>query len=89
MKTARVVITNKLGLHARAAAKLVQLSHQFDSTIRLKKGSEEADARSIMDILMLSGVKDSVLTLSVEGSDEDSALEEIRRLIDGKFGEDE
>lgn len=89
MKTARVVITNKRGLHARAAAKLVQLSHQFDSSIRLKKDQEEADGRSIMDLLMLSGAKDSVLTLSVEGLDEDMALKEIQRLIGEKFGEEE
>lgn len=89
MKTARVVIVNKRGLHARAAAKLVQLSHQFDSSIRLKKDEEEADARSIMDLLMLSGGKDSVLTVSVDGRDEEAALEEIRALIREKFGEDE
>ncbi len=89
MKTARVVITNKRGLHARAAAKLVQLSHQFDSSIRLKKDQEEADGRSIMDLLMLSGAKDSVLTVSVEGLDEDMALKEIQRLIGEKFGEEE
>ncbi len=89
MKTARVVITNKLGLHARAAAKLVQLTHQFDSIIKLRKGAEEADAKSIMDILMLSGGKDSVLTVSAEGSDEEWALEEVQRLINEKFGEEE
>ncbi len=89
MKTAKVKITNKLGMHARAAAKLVQLSHQFDSKIILNKDGEEADAKSITDILMLAGAMDTELTLSVEGRDEEAALEEIQRLIKDKFGEEE
>ncbi len=89
MKTAKVKITNKLGMHARAAAKLVQLSHQFDSSIRLSKEGEEADAKSITDILMLAGAQDTELVLSVEGSDEEAALEEVERLIRDKFGEEE
>ena len=89
MKTAKVKITNKRGMHARAAAKLVQLSHQFDSSIRLSKEGEEADAKSITDILMLAGAQDTELVLSVEGSDEEAALEEVERLIREKFGEEE
>ena len=89
MKTANVTITNKRGLHARAAAKLVQLSHQFDSTITVSKDQEEADAKSILELLMLSGSKDSILTLSVDGQDEEIAMEEIQRLIKEKFGEEE
>ncbi|MCZ6556610.1 MAG: HPr family phosphocarrier protein [SAR324 cluster bacterium] len=89
MKTAKVTIINKLGMHARAAAKLVQLSHQFDSKIILNKGGELADAKSITDILMLAGAKYTELTLSVEVQDEDAAIEEIQRLITDKFGEEE
>lgn len=89
MKTAQVKIINKKGMHARAAAKLVQLAHQFDSSIRLAKEGEVADAKSITDILMLSGAQDSILTISVEGSDEDLALAEVQRLINDKFGEEE
>jgi len=89
MKTARVVITNKLGLHARAAAKLVQLTHQFDSTITVRKDEEEADAKSMLDLLMLSGGKDSILTVSANGQDEEAALEEVQKLITEKFGEEE
>ena len=89
MKTAKVKITNKRGMHARAAAKLVQLSHQFDSSIRLSKEGEEADARSITDILMLAGAQDAEFVLSVEGSDEEAALQEIEQLIRDKFGEEE
>jgi len=89
MKTAQVVIVNKLGLHARAAAKLVQLSSQFTSSISLEKDGELADAKSIMEVLMLAGTKDSQLHIKAEGSDESEAVEEIRRLIDNKFEEDE
>ncbi len=89
MKTTQVVIVNKLGLHARAAAKLVQLSSQFSSSIRLEKDGEQADAKSIMEVLMLAGSKDSRLRIRAEGSDEAEAVEEIRRLIDNKFEEEE
>lgn len=89
MKSADIVISNKLGLHARAAAKLVQLSSQFDSRIHLEKDGEEADAKSIMDVLMLAGIQDTRLRIVVDGSDEDEALDEVRRLIDNKFEEEE
>ena len=89
MKTRQVKIINEKGMHARAAAKLVQLSHQFSSSITLEKNGEQADAKSITDILMLSGAKDSVLTVSVEGSDEDRAIMEIEALFNDGFGEEE
>lgn len=89
MKTAQIVITNKLGLHARAAAKLVQLSNQFSATISLEKEGEEANAKSIMEVLMLAGTQDTRLKIIAEGSDEEEAVEEISRLIGNKFEEDE
>ena len=89
MKSTEVMIINKLGLHARAAAKLVQLSSQFASSISLEKDGEAADAKSIMEVLMLAGTKDSRLQIKAEGSDEAEAVEEIRRLIDNKFEEEE
>jgi len=89
MKSTSVVISNRLGLHARAAAKLVQLSNQFHAHIILQKEGEQADAKSIMEVLMLAGTKDTQLEIVVEGSDEEVALEEVRRLIDNKFEEDE
>lgn len=89
MKSAQVVIINKLGLHARAAAKLVQLSCQFSSEIRLEKDGEEADAKSIMDVLMLAGTKDSEVRIVADGSDEEEALTEIQRLFADRFEEEE
>ena len=89
MRNEQITITNKLGLHARAAAKLVQLSNQFSAEIRLEKDGQTADAKSIMDVLMLTGTKDSALTVSVDGKDEEAALEEVIRLFQDKFGEGE
>ena len=89
MKSTQVVIVNKLGLHARAAAKLVQLSNQFDARISLEKEGESADAKSIMEVLMLAGTQDTELTITAEGSDEEVALVEIERLIADKFEEEE
>ena len=85
----QIVITNKLGLHARAAAKLVQLSSQFTSRITLDKDDQTADAKSIMEVLMLTGTKDSVVTISAQGKDEKDALNEVVSLFKERFGEDE
>ena len=89
MKSAQITIINKLGLHARAAAKLVQLSNQFTSEIQLEKDGEAADAKSIMEVLMLAGTQDSQLRITAKGQDEAEALEEISRLINNKFEEEE
>ncbi len=88
MKTATLKVMNEKGMHARAAAKLVQLSHQFSSAITLEKEGETADAKSITDILMLSAAEGSVLKVSVEGADEAHALEEIVALFSDRFGEE-
>jgi phosphocarrier protein len=89
MKTVNITIINKLGLHARAAAKLVQLSSQFSSSISLRKEDEEANAKSIMEVLMLAGSKNTRLKIVADGSDEEVAVAEISRLIKNKFEEEE
>ena len=89
MVSALITIINKLGLHARAAAKLVQLSNQFSSHISLEKDGEDANAKSIMEVLMLAGTKDTQLRIVAEGQDELEALEEISALINNKFEEEE
>jgi phosphocarrier protein len=88
-KSVEMVIPNRLGLHARAAAKLVQLANQFSARITVEKEGELADAKSIMEVLMLAAAKDSRIVVTAEGKDEDVALEEIRRLIENKFGEED
>jgi phosphocarrier protein len=89
MKHIQVVVPNRLGLHARAAAKLVQLSNQFASRIVLEKDGERADAKSIMEVLMLAAAKDTTLTVTTDGQDEAVALDEVLRLINDKFGEED
>jgi phosphocarrier protein len=84
-----IEIKNKLGLHARAAAKLVHTAARFKSDIKLKKGDEEVDGKSILGILLLAAGKGSVITVRADGDDERDALEAIEKLIDAKFDEAE
>ena len=81
-------VLNKLGLHARAAAKLVFIANKFISDITLVKDDKQADARSIMKILMLSASRDSIINITVEGNDEIQAMNSIEKLFQNKFDED-
>ncbi len=83
-----LVITNRLGLHARAAAKLVQLANQFQSQVFISTERMSANAKSILGVLTLAASRDTPVTLEVEGPDEAEAIEKIEALIRGKFGED-
>jgi len=87
MTTRDITIKNKLGLHARAAAKLVHTAARFQSDIKIRKGSEEVDAKSILGILLLAAAKGSVVTVVAEGSDEVEAVAAVENLIDAKFDE--
>ena len=84
-----ITIINKLGLHARAAAKLVELAKQFQSDISLSKDGEVVDAKSILGILMLAAAKGSQVTINAQGPDEMEALDQIEELILNRFGEGE
>lgn len=88
MITKDLQVLNKLGLHARAAAKLVFIANKFVSDITLVKDNKQADARSIMKILMLSASRDSIITITVEGNDEIQAMNSIEKLFQNKFDED-
>jgi phosphocarrier protein len=88
MITRDLQVLNKLGLHARAAAKLVFIANKFVSDITLVKDDKQADARSIMKILMLSASKDSIINITVEGNDEIQAMNSIEKLFQNKFDED-
>ena len=87
----RVVVTNRLGLHARAAARLVRAASEFDSSIRLVRadGSASADAKSILSVLMLAAARGTELRVIVEGPDEAAALEATCSLFSSGFGETE
>lgn len=82
-----IEIKNKLGLHARAAAKLVHAAARFKSNVKVRKGSEEVDAKSILGILLLAAGPGTMITVTANGEDESQALESIESLIDSKFDE--
>lgn len=82
-----IEIKNKLGLHARAAAKLVHCAARFKSDIKVRKGDEEVDGKSILGILLLAAGRGSVITIKADGSDERAALDAVENLIDSKFDE--
>ncbi|GAA3570419.1 MULTISPECIES: HPr family phosphocarrier protein [Marinobacter] len=85
----QVTIINKLGLHARAAAKLVATASEFESSIQICKGSQQVDAKSIMPVMMLAASKGTDLELNIEGPDEQQALDQLVALINDYFGEGE
>ena len=89
MKCERVTLANKLGLHARAAAKLVHLAKTFASDVRLGRAGDLKDAKSIMSVLLLAAPVGEVLELEVQGEDEAAACAAIRQLITERFGEDD
>jgi len=84
-----IEITNKLGLHARAAAKLVKTASSFESTIEIEKDSQRVDAKSIMSVMMLAASRGNTVSLFVDGPDQDAAMDAVCELIDDKFGEGE
>ena len=88
MITKDLQVSNKLGLHARAAAKVVFIANKFVSDITLVKDNKYADARSIMKILMLSASKDSIINITIEGNDEIQAMNSMEKLFQNKFDED-
>lgn len=87
-KSAEFMIVNRLGLHARAAAQLVQLANRFQADVVVEKEGVEVNAKSIMGLLMLAAPKGSRLLVKVTGEDAEQALSKIGELIDDGFGED-
>ena len=85
-----VQIRNRLGLHARAAAKLVRTASRFDSDVKLSRvgGSQEIDGKSILGILLLAASRGTELEFTFRGSDEIEAAEAIETLIGNRFGEE-
>jgi len=87
--TCEIQIINKLGLHARAAAKLVKLSSSFASNIDIEKEGQRVNSKSIMGVMMLAASCGSTITIRAEGSDEAQSIEAIVDLINRRFDEDE
>ena len=89
MRQQEVDIVNKLGLHARASAKLTQLAGSYKSEVWLARNGRRVNAKSIMGVMMLAAAKGSTVTVETDGRDEDEAMSAIAELIAGRFGEDE
>ncbi len=82
-------VKNKLGLHARAATKLVQLASKFACDIVVSREGQEANAKSVMGVLLLCGSKGTMLDIEAKGENAEKAVTELGRLIDDRFGEGE
>ena len=82
-----IVISNKLGLHARASAKLTKLAGGFRSEVHLSRNARRVNAKSIMGVMMLAAGLGSEVEIETEGEDEQAAMDALRALIEGKFGE--
>ncbi|MDE0457802.1 MAG: HPr family phosphocarrier protein [Chromatiales bacterium] len=82
-------IVNKLGLHARAAAKLIELASGFESRISIRSNDREADAKSIMRVMMLAASKGARIEVVAQGADAAEAVDAIERLVAGRFDESE
>ena len=89
MPSAEATIINKLGLHARASAKLTQVASGYQCEIWLTRSGRRVNAKSIMGVMMLAAAKGSVIQVDAEGADADAALGALLRLIQEKFGEGE
>ena len=88
MTTRECVIRNRLGLHARAAAKFVHMATRFSSHIKVSRDGRTMDGKSIMGILLLAAGAGSNIVISAEGTDESTAVEALWRLVEGGFGEE-
>ncbi len=84
-----IEIINKLGLHARASAKLTQLAAKFQSDVWMTRNKRRVNAKSIMGVMMLAAGKGAKVTLEIEGVDEQACFDAIVELINNKFGEGE
>jgi phosphocarrier protein len=89
MQQQEALIINKLGLHARASAKLTQLASRFKCEVMLSRNSRRINAKSIMGVMMLAAAKGATIGIETDGPDEEEAMREILALINDYFGEGE
>ncbi|MFK7955699.1 MAG: HPr family phosphocarrier protein [Lysobacterales bacterium] len=87
MPERQVTIINQLGLHARAAAKLVKLANTFHCQVSIGNGQRQVNAKSIMGVMMLAASRGTDVVLVATGTDEDAALDALENLINERFGE--
>jgi phosphocarrier protein HPr len=89
MQQKEIEIINKLGLHARASAKLTQTASSFKSEVFLARNGRRVNAKSIMGVMMLAAARGSTVNIEIEGEDEERAMVALTALINDKFGEGE
>jgi len=87
MQRRELEIINKLGLHARASAKLTQLAARFESDVQVMRNNRKVNAKSIMGVMMLAAGKGSKITVEISGPDEEQAMDAISKLVGECFGE--
>lgn len=86
-----IIISNKLGLHARPAMQFVDVANQFSSTVKVYKGGDEpaeADGKSVMQMIILAATEGTPLRIEAEGDDAPAAIEKLAELVGGRFGEE-
>ncbi|WP_018860718.1 MULTISPECIES: HPr family phosphocarrier protein [unclassified Thioalkalivibrio] len=83
-----VPIVNRLGMHARAAAKFVSLASQYASDVTVSRNSQEVNGKSIMGVMMLAAAQGSEVTITTDGDDAEEALDALTELVANRFGED-
>jgi len=88
MKSATLVVKNKLGLHARVAAQIVRTANGFESEIHLSNDNHSANARGIMGLMMLAATQGTTLNLVVDGTDEETAFNAMKEIFESSFGDD-
>jgi phosphocarrier protein len=89
MQQLEIEIVNKLGLHARASAKLTQVAGKYQSEVWMSRNGRRVNAKSIMGVMMLAAAKGTTVTIETSGPDEDEAMAALLELIRDKFGESE
>lgn len=88
MISKEISIKNKLGLHARAAAKFVTLASNFASDVYVARGNKKVNGKSIMGVMMLAAGKDTTIEITVDGPDEQIAISRLEELVNQRFGEE-
>ncbi|MDH5472215.1 MAG: HPr family phosphocarrier protein [Gammaproteobacteria bacterium] len=84
-----IEIINKLGMHARAAAKFVNLASSFHSLVQVEKNGQKVDGKSIMGVMMLAAAKGSEITLHIDGNDAETCITALEKLVNNRFDENE
>ncbi len=87
MIKSRITISNKLGLHARASAKLTKLAGSFQCDVHLSRNDRRVNAKSIMGVMMLAAGMGTEIDIETEGADEQAAMDALRALVESRFGE--